>query len=153
MIEMKLNPAATIDTVRLDPIDIIPYQKSREFSHSRLVTQQICLGRTLLGKFHKRAIVANIHIEIEFVKTDFGLGLSLYETQAGGGLDKLVQDGRRAHDHIPARSPKAPLGLHEFKNFLRTVDPGRQLQRLAFRNADAKKQVQTHDENCRYSQR
>ena len=80
-IEMKLNPAATIHTVRLDPVDIISYQKSREFSHSRLVTQQIDLGRTLLGKFHKNTIITEVDIEVELIEADFGGDLASRQIQ------------------------------------------------------------------------
>jgi hypothetical protein len=59
---MKLNATTTIHTLRVDSVDVVPYQKSGELSYFPLVTQQIRLGRTLLRKFHKNTIITEIDI-------------------------------------------------------------------------------------------
>lgn len=139
MIEVKLDSATAIHYFRPHSIGVLANQKAGESDDGLFIGEKCVFGRPPTGKFHEVAIVANVQIQIEFIKTDFGLGISFYEIQAGGGLDKLIESGRRSHDHVPARSPNAPLSLHEFKNFLRTIDTGRQLQNLALGNADPKK--------------
>ena len=75
MIEMKLNPTTTIHTLRVDSVDVVPYQKSGELSYFSFVTQQIRLGRTLLRKFHKNTIITEIDIQVELIETDFSADL------------------------------------------------------------------------------
>ena len=75
MIEMKLNPTTTIHTLRVDSVDVVPYQKSGELSYFPLVTQQIRLGRTLSRKLHKNTIITEIDIQVELIETDFSVDL------------------------------------------------------------------------------
>ena len=147
MIEVKLDSATAIHYFRPHSIGVLANQKAGESDDGLFIDEKCVFGRPPAGKFHELAIVVNVQIEIEFVKTDFGLDLAVHESQAGRGLDKFIEGRRRAHDDLPARSPNTPLGLHEFKNFLRTIDTWRQLQNLALGNADPKKQIQDHDEN------
>ena len=124
MIEMHLDPTPAIDHFSFDSIGVLANQKAGEAGDGLVIGEKGVFGRPPAGKFHQLAIVANVHIEIEFVKTDFGLGLSFHETQAGGGLDKLIEGGRRAHDHVPARSPKPPWVSMNSKIFCEPSTPG-----------------------------
>lgn len=39
MLEMKLNTTATVDAVGLDPINVVPYQKTRQLRDRTLILQ------------------------------------------------------------------------------------------------------------------
>jgi hypothetical protein len=39
MLEMKLNTTATVDSVGLDPVNIVPYQKTCQLSDRPLILQ------------------------------------------------------------------------------------------------------------------
>src|SRR5438128_7696640 len=75
VIDMKLNPTTAIHTLRVDSVDVVPYQKSGELSYFSFVTQQIGLGRTLLRKVHKNTIITEIDIQVELIETDFSADL------------------------------------------------------------------------------
>ena len=47
MLEMKLNTTATVDSVGLDPVNVIPYQKTRQLRDRPLILQQVRLRRPL----------------------------------------------------------------------------------------------------------
>jgi len=147
MIEMKLNTAATIHTVRLDPVDIISYQKSREFSHSSLVTQQIDLGRTLLGKFHKNTTITEVDIEVELIEADFGGDLASRQIQRPCRLHKLVHGVSGTVDHLLPCTPSSPLDLHKGKNLLCGISPRVQFQSHPCPNANTEQNIQHDYEN------
>jgi hypothetical protein len=147
MIKVHLDPTPAIGRLSFNSIGVLADQKAGEAGDGLFIGEKRVFGRSPARKFHRLAIVSNVYIEIEFIETDFGLDLAVHETQAGGGLEKLIQGSRRSHDHVPARSPNASLSLHEFKNFLQAIDAGSQFQELAFGNSDPKKQVQNHNEN------
>ena len=112
MIEMKLNPAATIHTVRLDPVCIVPYQKSRELSYFPLVTQQIRLGRTLLRKFHKNTIITEIDIQVELIETHIDDQRPGVPAALRYCVDHLADRPRRMRDDVSAGAPEPALRAH-----------------------------------------
>src|SRR5262249_17963308 len=124
MIEVHLDPTATIEFISFDPIGVLVDQKAREAGDGLFIREQRVFGWSPVGKLYQLTIVANVHIEIEFVKADFGLGISFHKTQDCRGLDKFIQRSRRSHDYVPSRSPDTALGLHELENFLRAADTG-----------------------------
>ena len=76
MLEMKLNTTATVDSVGLDPVNVIPYQKTRQLRDRPLIPQQVRLRRPLYRKFHRLPVVAHIDVEIELIKADFSVDLT-----------------------------------------------------------------------------
>src|SRR5262249_53349997 len=73
MIEVHLDPTATIEFISFDPIGVLVDQKAREAGDGLFIGEQRVFGWSPVGKLYQLTIVANVHIEIEFVKADFGL--------------------------------------------------------------------------------
>src|SRR5262245_30154790 len=80
VIEMKMDSAATIHDFRRHSLGVLANQKARESDDGLFIGEKRVFGRPPTGKFHELAIVVNVHVEIEFVETDLGLGLAFNET-------------------------------------------------------------------------
>ena len=113
MLEMKLNTTATVDSVGLDPVNVVPYQKTRQLRDRPLIPQQVRLRRPLTGKLHKLPVLAHIDVEIELIKADFSVDLAGAQLQRPCRFDKFVHRGLGAVDHFPTRTPASSLLLHK----------------------------------------
>jgi hypothetical protein len=96
MFEMKLNTTAVVDSVGLDPVNVVPYQKTRKLRDRPLILQQIRVRRPRTGKLHKLPVRAHIDVEIELIKADFS-GEEIVATESGdlkAGTNRAEQADR-----------------------------------------------------------
>src|SRR6266536_1709033 len=68
VLEMKLNTTATVDSVGLDPVNIVPYQKTRQLRDRPLILQQIRGRRPRTGKLHRLRVVAQVDVQTELIQ-------------------------------------------------------------------------------------
>src|SRR5262249_10563414 len=112
MLEMKLNTTATVASVGLDAVNIVPYQKTRQLRDRSLIPQQVRFRRSLCGKFHRLPVVAHVDIEAELIKTDLSVDPADARLQQACGFDEFVHRGLGAVDHLPARTAKVFMSQH-----------------------------------------
>ena len=89
MIEMHLDATPAAGHLSFDSIGVLPNQKSGQTGNGFFLGEKSVFGRPPIRQLQQLAIVTNIHIQIELVKTHGDLGFSPDEIQAGGRLDKL----------------------------------------------------------------
>src|SRR5207344_218842 len=140
MLEMKLNTTATVDSVGVDPVNVVPYQKTCQLRDRSLIPQKVRVRRPLCGKFHRLPVVAHIDVEIELIKADFKVDLTNARLQHPHGFDELVHRRLGAVDHFPACTPESSLLLHKHEYLLRRTRVRVDLQLRMLRDADAKQE-------------
>jgi hypothetical protein len=105
MLEMKLNTTTTVDSVGLDPVNVVSYQKTRQLGDRPLILQQVRVRRSCTGKLHKLTVVAHVDIEAKLIKTHLSADPAGAWLQQAYGFDKFIHRSLRAIDHFPARTP------------------------------------------------
>ncbi len=113
MLEMKLNTRATIDSVGLDPVNVVPYQKTRQLHDRSLIPQQVRFRRPRARKFHRLPLVAHVDIETELIKTHVSVDPADVRLEQAYGFDEFVHRRLGAVDHFPARTPPSALLFHK----------------------------------------